>query len=112
MKTLREYIDLVEGGYSNQQLIKDANKLFTKGGFKLVSNESEPRVDNPKKINTTYLWRNGDHELMLEIYNYAPNRVYLAVDDAWVKENAKITPDLAQKLWDRMERSMAAGLNW
>ena len=40
--------------YTGKDLVRDANALFTAGGFKLADKEVEPRVDNPKKINTTY----------------------------------------------------------
>jgi hypothetical protein len=101
--------------YTGEDLVRDANALFTAGGFKLADKEVEPRVDNPKKINTTYYWRKkikgltpdqGQvQQLMIEIYNYAPNRTYWAIND-WANDGARVTPDLAQKLWRRMEKTI------
>ena len=101
--------------YTGEDLVRDANALFTAGGFKLADKEVEPRVDNPKKINTTYYWRKkikgltpdqGQvQQLMIEIYNYAPNRTYWAIND-WANDGARVTSDLAQKLWRRMEKTI------
>ena len=101
--------------YTGEDLVRDANALFTAGGFKLADKEVEPRVDNPKKINTTYYWRKkikglspdqGQvQQLMIEIYNYAPKRTYWAIND-WANDGARVTPDLAQKLWRRMEKTI------
>ena len=101
--------------YTGEDLVRDANALFTAGGFKLADKEVEPRVDNPKKINTTYYWRKkikgltpaqGQvQQLMIEIYNYAPKRTYWAIND-WANDGARVTPELAQKLWSLMERTI------
>jgi hypothetical protein len=101
--------------YTGEDLVRDANALFTAGGFKLADKEVEPRVDNPKKINTTYYWRKkikgltpdqGQvQQLMIEIYNYAPKRTYWAVNNR-ANDDARVTPDLAQKLWRRMEKTI------
>jgi hypothetical protein len=93
--------------YTGQDLVKDANRLFTSGGFKLADKQVEPRQDNPKKISTTYFWHKkvpglGVQELMIEIYNYAPNRTYYAVND-YSKDGAKVTPGLAQLMWIEMQ---------
>ena len=102
--------------YTGEDLVRDANALFTAGGFKLADKEVEPRdIDDPKKINTTYYWRKkikgltpdqGQvQQLMIEIYNYAPKRTYWAIND-WANDGARVTPDLAQKLWRRMEKTI------
>ena len=97
--------------YTGEDLVRDTNALFTAGGFKLADKEVEPRVDNPKKINTTYYWRkkikglDQVQQLMIEIYNYAPKRTYWAIND-WANDGARVTPDLAQKLWRQMEKTI------
>jgi len=93
--------------YTGKDLVKDANRLFTAGGFKLADKQVEPRSDDPKKINTIYFWRKkipglGVQELMIEVYNYAPHKTYYAVNDL-SKDGARVTPDLAQKMWREME---------